>query len=157
MKSAWFIPLFVAAAIQLICLCPSHALDQVQVVGPVKISTSSGALNVDTRRGQTLLFVVISTASAGDNTIIAADATKKIKVLSYSLVCDGAVTVQWKSGAATALTGAMSIAANGGIVDGSGNSPGTQWLFETAANQALILNLSGAVGVRGRLTYFLEL
>ena len=119
-------------------------------------TAGSADWRTDLRRGQTLLFAVIDVSASGDNTIVAADATKKIKVLGYSLVADAAVAARWKSGAGTNISGAMSFAANGGISDGNGNSPATQWLFETAVNQALVLNLGGAVGGRGRLTYFLE-
>lgn len=109
---------------------------------------------VDMRRGNTILFAAIDVASSGDNTIIAADGTKKIKVLSYTLVVDAAVTARWKSGS-TALSGAMSFSANGGVSSPSG-SAGGGWLMETAANQALVLNLGGAVGARGHVSYFLE-
>lgn len=119
-------------------------------------AASANDWRTDGRRGQTLLFAPIDVATTGDNTIVAADATRKIKVLSYSLVCDAAVAVRWKSGASTNLSGAMSCAATGGLADGQGNAPATQWLFETAVNEALVLNLGGAIGVRGRLTYFLE-
>lgn len=131
----------------------------VPVSGTVTSNQGTASANdwrTDLRRGQILAFAAIDVASSGDNTIVAADATRKVKVLSYSLVADSAVSARWKSGAGTNLTGAMSLAANGGLADGSGNSPATQWLFETAANQALVLNLSGAVGARGRLSYFLE-
>jgi hypothetical protein len=123
---------------------------------PVVVASDQSALPMDLRRSQTLLFAAIDVAGSGDNTIVAANATKKIKVLSYSIVVDAAVTGRWKSGAATNLSGAMSFAANGGISEGGGNAPGAQWLFETAVNQALVLNLGGAVGARGRVTYFLE-
>jgi hypothetical protein len=105
-------------------------------------------------QGESILFKVISVASSGSNTLVAAVPEKKIKVLSYTLVCDGAVTVKWQS-ASTDLSGAMSFSANGGISTPVG-SPSSGWLLETAINEALNLNLGGAVGVRGHLTYFLE-
>ena len=101
---------------------------------------------------RTLLFAVIDTAVSGDNTIVAADATRKIKVVSYVVVGDAALLVRWKSGA-TNLSGAMSLAANGGVATAA---PGT-WLFETAVNANLILNLSAAIGARGPLAYFLDI
>jgi hypothetical protein len=110
---------------------------------------------MDLRRGQTILFASIDVATSGDNTIVAADATRKIKVLSYSLVCDGTVSVRWKSGAASNLSGAMSFVANTGIAP-PGGTPAGGHIMETAVNQALVLNLSGAVGARGHLSYFLE-
>lgn len=101
-------------------------------------------------------FAKIDVAASGDNTIVAAVAAsapepaKKIRVLGYVLVADGAVTAQWQSGAAgTALSGAMSLAANGGV--SAPFSPVGQ--FETVAGALLNLSLGGAVGVRGHLVY----
>ncbi len=109
---------------------------------------------IDLLRAQTVLFATISAASSGANTIIAADASNKIKVLSYVIVADAAVTVTFKS-ATTAISGAMSLAANGGVASPVG-TPGGGWVMETAVNQALVLTLSSAVGVRGHVSYFLE-
>jgi hypothetical protein len=101
-----------------------------------------------------LLFAVIDTAASGDNTIVAADATRKIKVMSYVVVADAALAVRWKSGAATSLSGAMSLAPNGGVATAA--APPGSWLMETAPAQNLVLNLGGAVGARGHIAYFLE-
>ena len=100
-----------------------------------------------------LLFALIDVAANGDNTIVAADPTRKIKVQSYVVVADAAVTARWKSGAGTNISGAMSLAANGGV--SSSTAAGT-WLMETAVNQALVLNLGAAIGARGHVAYFLE-
>lgn len=95
-------------------------------------------------------FAVISAASSGDNTLVAAVASKKIRVLSYSLVANGTVTVRFESGAGgTALSGQMDFVANTGI--SVPFSPVGH--FETAANTLLNLELSGAVEVAGHLTY----
>ena len=98
-------------------------------------------------------YAVIDHASSGDNTLVAAaGAGKKIRVLSYAIVAAGAVTVRFESGASgTALTGQMSLAANGGIACGY-NEGG--W-FETLANQLLNLELGGAVSVDGHLSYII--
>jgi hypothetical protein len=109
----------------------------------------------DLRRGTTPLFAAISVAAAGDNTLVAADATKKIKVLQYTIVADGTVAATFKSGAATALTGALPLVVNSGVASPF-VAPGHGHLLETAVNQALVLNLSAAIGVRGHLTYILE-
>lgn len=93
---------------------------------------------------------VIDDAASGDNTIVAAVSGKKIRVLSFFLVADGAVTVAFEDGASgTALTGDMSMAANGVLVVPH-NPHG--W-FETSVNTLLNIELGGAVGVRGALTY----
>jgi hypothetical protein len=98
----------------------------------------------------TPVFAAISGASSGDNTLVSADATKKIRVFALSVVAAGAVTVRFESAAGgTALTGVMSFAANGGYVLPF-NPAG--W-FETAANQLLNMELGGAVQVSGQLTY----
>lgn len=123
----------------------SDATGKLQVAGNTDPSTG---------QGKTLLFAPIDVAGGGDNTVVAADATRKIKVVSYVIVVDGAVAVRWKSGAGANLSGAMSFLANGGLVvpeQPSGH------VLETAVNQALVLNLSSAVGARGHLSYFLEL
>lgn len=93
-------------------------------------------------------FAVISAASSGDNAIVASVSGKKIRVLSYSLVADAAVTAKFRHGT-TDLTGAMSFGANGGI--SVPYSPVGH--FETPVTTALQLNLGAAVGVRGHLTY----
>jgi hypothetical protein len=108
---------------------------------------------VDSRRGITLMFSAIDIASSGDNIVIAADPTKKIKILAYSFVVESAVSVQFKSGG-TNLSGAMPFLANGGISSPTGTAGG--WIMETAVNNAFIINLNGAIGVRGHVSYFLE-
>lgn len=95
-------------------------------------------------------FAAIDAATSGDNTLVAAVASKKIRVMSLFLVAAGAVTARFESGAGgTALTGQMNLAANGGFVLPF-NPVG--W-FETASNTLLNLELSGAVSVDGSLTY----
>lgn len=95
-------------------------------------------------------FASISVSSSGDNSIVAADATHKIRVLSYVMVADGTVAAKWRN-ATTDLTGAMSLVANTGVA--APFSPVGH--FETASNAALNLNLSAAVGARGHVVYVL--
>lgn len=97
-------------------------------------------------------FALIDTASSGDTQLVATDSTHKIRVLAYSLVCTAAVAVKFTKGSAgTAVTGAMSFAANGGI-----SAPFCHvGHFETDTTHDLTINLSGAFGVRGHLTYVL--
>lgn len=94
-------------------------------------------------------YASISVNTAADNTIVAAVPGKKIALLGYVLVASGAVTVQWKSGS-TARSGAMALAANGGLaVNGDSELP----LIETTAGEALVLTPGGAVQVSGHLAY----
>lgn len=95
-------------------------------------------------------FAVIDNATSGDNTLVAAVASKKIRVLSAFLVAAGTVNVRFESGAGgTALTGQMNLVANTGFVLPF-NPVG--W-FQTATNTLLNLELSAATSVDGCLTY----
>jgi hypothetical protein len=93
-----------------------------------------------------------ATTTTGDNTIVAADVNgNRIKVIGYVLVATAATTVTWKHGT-TALSGAMSLPANGGISAPLNET--TAW-FSTAANVALVMTL-GAGAVQGHVTYVVE-
>jgi len=95
-------------------------------------------------------FAVINASSSGDNTIVAAVASKKLRVLSCVIVASGTVTVRFESGAAgTALTGQIDLTAQTGF--SAPFSPVGH--FETAANTLLNLELSGAVKAAGWLVY----
>jgi len=95
----------------------------------------------------------ISAASIGDNTVVAAIPGKRIKVIGYALVSTSANTIRWKSGAAANLSGAMALAANGGL---SSPSDKNTVEFETAVGEALVLNLTGATNVGGHVVYKVE-
>lgn len=95
-------------------------------------------------------FAVIDAATSGDNTLVAAVTSKKIRVLALFLVSSGTVNVRLESGAGgTALTGQMNLVANTGFVLPF-NPVG--WC-ETAVTTLLNLELSGAVSVDGSLVY----
>lgn len=115
--------------------------------GPAAIIHDTNAIGLD---GVELVpkYAIISDAASGSNEVVAAVTGKKIRVLAYTLITDDAVTATWRS-AANAISGAMEFAANGGA------SPAFCPVghFETVAGEALNINLSGAVGVRGHLTY----
>ena len=95
-------------------------------------------------------FAKIDAASSGDNTLVAAVASRKIRVVALFLVSAGTVTVRFESGAGgTALTGQMELTAQSGFC--LPFSP-VGW-FETASNTLLNLELSGAISVDGTLVY----
>lgn len=97
-------------------------------------------------------FAAIAAASSGDNTLVAAVAGKKIRVLGFFMVAAGTVTARFESAAGgAALTGQMPLAANTTV--GPGYNP-LGW-FETVAGQLLNLELSGATAVAGAVTYVL--
>lgn len=116
--------------------------------------TDSSGSSIDIKDGNTILFAKIDAASSGDNQIVAADTTRKIKVLSATLVASGTVSVKWRSGT-TDLSGAMPLVANSGFVLPA-SAPGQGNYLETAVNTALNINLSGAVQVSGHISYYLE-
>jgi len=95
-------------------------------------------------------FAVIDAATSGDNTLVAAVAGKKIRVVSLWLIAAGTVNTRFESGASgTALTGQANLTAQAGYV--LPFNP-TGW-FETAAGALLNLELSAAVSVDGSLSY----
>jgi hypothetical protein len=122
------------------------------ISGRVTDSDGRVAVAQGTGQGKELKFASVSTVASGSTAIVAAVTGKKIKVVSYVLVASGAVSVQWRSNA-TALTGAMSLAGNGGLV-----VPGqpSAHLLQTAVNEPLNLNLSAGVQVSGHVAYFEE-
>ena len=107
---------------------------------------------VPTGGGQTPLHAVIDIAAATTTQIVAADATKKIKVLSYFLFSAGTNTVTLKRGTTKvagefAMTAGMPLGLSGSIF-----AP----VFATAANEALNITTSGTSQLSGHVTYILE-
>lgn len=94
-------------------------------------------------------FAAISASSSGDNTVVAAVTSKKIRVLRWSLSANGAVNAKWKSATAGDITGLRYLQQYGG----GGGTLCEIGHFETTAGEALVLNLSAAVAVGGDLTY----
>ncbi len=94
-------------------------------------------------------FAVINRNTTGNGTaVVAAVTSKKIRVLRFSFVHAGAVTVKWQSGT-TDISGPMVFDAAGGMVE-----PFSPYgICETASGLALNLNLSAAVQVGGTLQY----
>jgi len=97
-------------------------------------------------------FALISAALSPDNTLIAAVASKRIRVVGLLMVAAGAVVARFESDTGgTALTGAMSLITGTPI-----QLYNPLGLFETdVANELLNLELSAAVLVAGFMTYHL--
>ncbi len=109
-----------------------------------------GTVNQPTGQGKTLLFGTIAQGAAGTTQLVAADGTKKIKVVSYAFTMSLAGTAKFSD--TSDLTGAFVLAANGGIA--LAGAPSSH-LFETAVNKALsIITTIGAA--TGHIAYFLE-
>ena len=96
-------------------------------------------------------FAVIACSAAGNNEIVAATVGKKIRVLCYNFMGNGAVNAKWTatSGDLTGLS-YLDAAGKGKVVPFCPIG----W-FETEEGEALNLNLSGAVAVGGELVYVL--
>lgn len=92
-------------------------------------------------------FAVINESTAASNELVAAVASKRIIVLSYTLLAAGTVNVTFQS-AATARSGAMPLVANAGIAVSDNNG-----LFATVAGEALNMLSSAAIQVSGHLSY----
>lgn len=129
----------------------SVAIGSVVVTSIAAGSNTIGNVNQTTGQGKTLLFTKIAQVAAGTTQLVAADATKKIKVASYMIVMSAAGTVKFLDGVGD-LTGTMTFATNGGA--SAPGQPSSHW-FETAANSALsITSVTGYA--TGHISYFLE-
>jgi hypothetical protein len=87
-------------------------------------------------------------STSGANQLLAATAGAKFRVLSVAVVATTAVSVKFQS-ASTDITGTFPLGANGGFVLPF-NEHG--W-FETNVNEALNINLSGAVSTGVQIQY----
>jgi hypothetical protein len=91
----------------------------------------------------------INASDAGDNTLVAGVADRRIVVLSYSLVASQAVTATFESEDGTVIGGPCAFSGNGGI-----SVPEcSHGLFAAKTGEALVLDLNGAVQVGGHLVY----
>ena len=102
-------------------------------------------------------FASIDNAAGGAISVVAAVATKQIRVLSAILVASGAVDASWGDGTANVFGGTSKIKLdNTGGVGAVGFvlpfNPGG-WFQTAAINRALILTTSAAVGVCGTISY----
>ena len=104
-----------------------------------------------------ILTAVVQATASGDTTIVAADPTRKIKVLHFALTVADDVIVRWKSDGATFLTGSLHFDKK---VNTTFISPhvviGEGWLLETTVNQGLVLNKSNGILVGGYVVYYKE-
>jgi hypothetical protein len=93
-------------------------------------------------------FAKIQASSSGDNAIVAGVSGKKIRVLNWAFSANGTVAVKWRSNT-TDVTGPRYLIQYAS----AGRSGGPNGVMETAAGEALNLNLSAAVAVGGELAY----
>jgi hypothetical protein len=109
-------------------------------------------INPKTGEYNTLLFGAITQGATGTTVLVAADPTKKIRLVSYVVVLDAAGTFKFSDGSAD-LTGAMPASINSGVaIQGDGESV----IIETGAiNRALSIVTAGGKAF-GHFSYFLE-
>jgi hypothetical protein len=94
-------------------------------------------------------FAVIAEGSSGNNEVVAAVSGKKIRVLAWDVSPSDEVNFKWRT-ASTDITGLYYCANAGNGVARAFNPVG---YFETASDEALNLNLSGAIPVGGSVVY----
>ena len=115
--------------------------------------------DVNVKRSQTIVSTGGSCAGSGNNTLLAAVASLKIKVLAFSLSTTSttAVTCIFQSGASGTELWRVLLQAPTACSTGANlatNLPAQ--LFETAVNTLLNLNLSSAQTIHWSITYILE-
>ena len=110
--------------------------------------------NVASNPRQATASVPINVSATATTQLIAASGTTAIYVSNYSLVASGAdnVTLEYGTtcgGTVTALTGAYALAANGGVVAGSGIAP----VLIVPAGNALCILHTATTQVGGSVAY----
>ena len=105
--------------------------------------------SVSVINGKTIKSIVVNISATG--TVIAAVATKKIKVFAVKLILSADLSLNFRDGAATLLEGPMPMLANSGYVE-SVTPP--MFLFCTTAGASLDLVIVGAGSVLGRISYW---
>lgn len=156
----------IAAAQTLATVTTVSTLTNQSQEGGVAISLNAGAVDTGTRRivqangaGKTILSAGGSAASNGNNTLIAADATKRIKVKAFSLTTTSttAMTCIFQDGASGTELWRVIIQAISGANAGANLATSVpDWLFATTANTLLNLNISSANAIHWSVSYYLE-
>ena len=113
----------------------------------------SGGINQDTMAlpGDAAKFhndalTLSISVGATTGTLVAAVPNRSVEVLSYTIITDSATTVTWKSDT-NALSGGMTIGANGGISSNIGDTT----LFTNPGEALKLTNTAG--NVNGHLSY----
>jgi hypothetical protein len=127
----------------------------VAVVGPVAVNATQAGDSIQIGgTAYPVLRAFANPSASGDNTIVAAVAGKKVRVLAYSIgPVAGAVNVTLKSATAGAISSTKYLPAAG---SGMGRGLAPFGHCETVAGEALVLNLSAAVAVGVDLLYILD-
>jgi hypothetical protein len=100
---------------------------------------------------RTLKIETISDGSSGQNTLVSAVTSKRIKVYAMVLISEGTVGVEFRDGASTAITGRMNFQAREGF---SIAVAPPAFILQTTAGNAFTMNLDAAVQVDGWFSYW---
>jgi hypothetical protein len=104
--------------------------------------------------GSSVRYAQIDTTTTGDQTVVAAVSGKRILVCALVLNPAAETDITFKSGSTEVV--------DFGGFRGTDEPPGLglsfnpHGYFETAAGQALVMNVNGAVAVRGLVNYILR-
>lgn len=98
-----------------------------------------------------LKTAVLAASTSGNNTIISAPTTGFIAIDQISFICEGEVSLTFKSNTTT-LSGAMTFGTyQAAVFDNTMQSP--DGCITCKPGEAFIINLSNAVGVNGYVRY----
>ena len=97
-----------------------------------------------------LTRAVISCASSGDNSIIAAVTAQFIRIYALLLIVDSVVAVKLGESGPTYYTGAMKFGGGGGLLL---TQQGEPHFMSTVVNKSFLINLSAAVQCSGTVWY----
>jgi len=100
-------------------------------------------------------LVAAVAAVSGDNTVVAAVTGKKIRVTRFELSASAAANVKWRTGS-TDITGLFYLTTTSPVARSSATVDANDFLFETVAGAALVLNSSTAGPVGGFVNYTQE-
>ena len=95
-----------------------------------------------------LSSAVVNIPGDASTNLVAAVAGKTVRLFRVLLIMDAATSITFKS-AATALSGPMPIAANGGFILDFNGDP---W-YQTVAGEALVLVQTGTANIGGTVWY----
>ena len=127
--------------------------------GALRMTLDRLLLTQNRGHGKTIISTGASASSSGNNTLVSADASNKIKVKAFSLTTTSAtaVTCIFQDGASGTELWRVILQAAASTSTGANLSVAApDWLFATSVNTLLNLNLSGAITVHWALSYFKE-
>jgi len=114
---------------------------------------SDGTFSVQASLTQPLALLSAPVSISSTGVVITGVPGKKIRVYATKIVCSADLSINFKDGASTDISGAMPLLANSGYIE---NIVPPAFLFETSAGNDLILAISGSGTASGRVSYWLE-